>query len=82
MYNLDASIFLLIITVNVLKGRRAERRTLKGVRISSIDKMLTVNGKFVVEDIPSELSLFDLPPTQTGAENIKMGSVQPCVFHP
>ena len=39
--------------------------------------MATVSGQYVVESIPSELSLFDLPPTQTGAENIKMGSVQP-----
>jgi hypothetical protein len=39
--------------------------------------MAMVNKEFFVEGIPSELSLFDLPPTQTGVENIKMENVLP-----
>jgi hypothetical protein len=34
--------------------------------------MAMINKEFFVEGIPSELSLFDLPPTQTGVENIRM----------
>ena len=36
-----------------------------------------VNKEFFVEGISSELSLFDLPPTQTGVENIQMENVLP-----
>ena len=50
---------------------------MKKPRISSIDQMAMVNKEFFVEGIPSELSLFDLPPTQTGVENIKMENVLP-----
>jgi hypothetical protein len=39
--------------------------------------MAKVNKEFFVEGIPSELSLFELPPTQTGVENIKMENVLP-----
>jgi hypothetical protein len=39
--------------------------------------MAMINKEFFVEGIPSELSLFDLPPTQTGVENIRMENVQP-----
>jgi hypothetical protein len=39
--------------------------------------MAMVNKEFFVEDIPSELSLFDLPPNQTGVKNIKMENVLP-----
>ena len=31
--------------------------------------------EFFLEGIPSELALFDLPPTQTGVENIKMENI-------
>jgi len=37
--------------------------------------MAKVNKEFFVEGIPSELSLFELPPSQTGVENIKMENV-------
>jgi len=39
--------------------------------------MAMVNREFFLEGIPSELSLFDLPPTQTDVENIKMENVLP-----
>ena len=39
--------------------------------------MAMINKEFFVEGIPSELSLFDLTPTQTGVENIRMENVQP-----
>jgi hypothetical protein len=50
---------------------------MKKPRISSIDQMAMVNKEFFVEGIPSELSLFELPPTQTGVENIKMENALP-----
>ena len=36
-----------------------------------------LNKQFFVEGQPSELSLFDLPPTQVGVENIRMENVRP-----
>lgn len=36
-----------------------------------------LNKDFFVEGQPAELSLFDLPPTQTGVENIRMENVRP-----
>ena len=36
-----------------------------------------INKEFFVEGIPSEISLFDLPTTQTGVENIRMENVEP-----
>ncbi|CAC5399946.1 unnamed protein product [Mytilus coruscus] len=39
--------------------------------------MAMLNKQFFVEGQPSELSLFDLPPTQVGVENIRMENVRP-----
>jgi len=39
--------------------------------------MAMFNKDFFVEGQPSELSLFDLPPTQVGVENIRMENVRP-----
>lgn len=36
-----------------------------------------LNKDFFIEGQPSELELFDLPPTQTAVENIKMENIQP-----
>lgn len=36
-----------------------------------------MNKEFFVEGQPSELSLFDLPPTQVAVENIRMETIQP-----
>lgn len=36
-----------------------------------------LNKDFFIEGQPSALALFDLPPTQTGVENIKMENIQP-----
>ena len=36
-----------------------------------------LNKEFFVEGQPSELSLFDLPPTQVGVENIRIENVRP-----
>lgn len=39
--------------------------------------MAMLNKDFFIEGQPSELSLFDLPPTQVGVENIRMENVRP-----
>lgn len=39
--------------------------------------MAMINKEFFVEGQPSELSLFDLPPTQVAVENIRMETIQP-----
>lgn len=39
--------------------------------------MAMLNKEFFVEGQPSELSLFDLPPTQVGVENIRIENVRP-----
>ena len=39
--------------------------------------MAMLNKDFFIEGQPSELSLFNLPPTQVGVENIRMETIQP-----
>jgi len=39
--------------------------------------MAMLNKEFFIEGQPSELSLFDLPPTQVGVENIRMENIRP-----
>ncbi|CAC5378377.1 unnamed protein product [Mytilus coruscus] len=63
--------------VRISNQRRPFQRVYNEQWSYEIFGMAMLNKEFFVEGQPSELSLFDLPPTQVGVENIRIENVRP-----